>query len=158
MNALKRFLWIPAGFAALLLVTIGTESRAIAQAVRAALVRNQDEPGRSPYFETRGDSVCVSGACTLTFSPVPVGQRLVLTFLSTGYSSFAPPPSIVILETPNKHAQWFQTFKTDSTSSYMSSPVVAYYEAGDTPVLLCGVAGGSSGLSGTLSGYYITLP
>jgi hypothetical protein len=83
---------------------------------------------------------------------------LVVTFVSSGYSSFAPPPSFVVLETPSKHVQWFQTFATDSTSSYMSSPVVAYYEAGETPVLLCGVAGGTTGLSGTLSGYYINLP
>ncbi|HUJ50422.1 MAG TPA: hypothetical protein VLW25_09485 [Bryobacteraceae bacterium] len=159
MSRLKRFAWFIAGLTAVaLVVTLGTENRAIAQAVRAALVRNQDEPGRNPYFETRGDSVCASGACSLTFSAVPAGQRLVVTFVSTGYSSFAPPPSFVILETPNKHVQWFQTFQTDSTSSYMSSPVVAYYEAGETPVLLCGVAGGSSGLSGTLSGYYISLP
>ena len=159
MKRLKRCMWIAAGLAALsMVIALGTETRAIAQAVRAALVRNQDEPGRNPYFETRGDSVCVSGACTLTFSPVPAGQRLVLTFLSTGYSSFAPPPRFIVLETPNKHVQWFQTFMTDSASSYMSSPVVAYYEAGETPVLLCGVAGGTTGLSGTLSGYYISLP
>ena len=159
MNSLKRLVWFAAGLAATsIVVTLATESRAIAQAVRAARVRNQDEPGRNPYFETRGDSTCVSGACTLTFSPVPSGQRLVVTFVSSGYSSFSPPPSFVVLETPSKHVQWFQTFATDSTSSYMSSPVVAYYEAGETPVLLCGAVGGAAGLSGTLSGYNINLP
>ncbi len=159
MNSLKRLVWFAAGLAAIsIVITLATESRAIAQVVRAALVRNQDEPGRNPYFETRGDSICVSGACNLTFSPVPAGQRLVVTFVSTGYSAFAPPPPFVILETPSKHVQWFQTFATDSTSSYMSSPVVAYYDAGETPVLLCSAAGGTTGLSGTLSGYYINLP
>jgi hypothetical protein len=58
MNKLKRLIYFVAGFAAVsLAITLGTETHAIAQAIRAALVRNQDEPGRNPYFETK-DVIC----------------------------------------------------------------------------------------------------
>ena len=49
---------------------------AVAQAVRALLVKNVDEKGRSPYMESLGRS-CPSAAavqaCDITFTPVPAG-------------------------------------------------------------------------------------
>ncbi len=156
MNRLKRFAWFIAGLTAVaLVVTLGTESRAIAQAVRAALVRNQDEPGRNPYFETR-DVLCTS-VCLATFSPVPAGQRLVVTFVSAECCQYGTPPKVVLLAKPNTEAQGFQTFAADEITAYASSPVIAYFEAGETPVLF-GYSSGGGNLVGTLSGYYISLP
>lgn len=75
-----RFLGIGIALGTLVLVIMFiSDGRLIAQAVRAALVENVDEPGRHPYVE---NSVCVSGNCTLTFSVVPSGERLVVTSVS----------------------------------------------------------------------------
>lgn len=156
---MKRFLWFGAGLGALAIVlTLATQSRAIAQAVRAALVRNQDEPGRNPYFETH-DALCVNGGCELVFSPVPAGQRLVLTFVSAQCCEFGPPPRIVSLIKPMKEGQGFPMFPGDDITSYASSPVVAYFEAGETPVMFTSLSStGGGDLEGTLSGYFVSLP
>lgn len=71
-------------------ISLATQGRAIAQVVRAALVRNQDKPGRNQYFETRS-ALCVNGGWGIVFSPVPAGQRLVGTFVSAECCEFGPP-------------------------------------------------------------------
>jgi hypothetical protein len=152
MERLKRFVWIAAGFAAVaLLLTLGTETRAIAQAVRAALVRNQDEPGRNPYSQTVG---CFSSGCSVTFPPVPAGQRLVVTFFNGAL--FAEEGLGLFL---GGHGQDFRILPTtlSSFADVANSPVVVYYEAGETPTVGCDGCN-DRGISATLSGYYITLP
>ncbi|HEX6897563.1 MAG TPA: hypothetical protein VF146_19925, partial [Bryobacteraceae bacterium] len=77
MERTYRFLGIGIALGILaLLITLFSDGRLIAQAVRAALVENVDEPGRHPYVE---NSACVTGNCILTFSAVPSGERLVVT-------------------------------------------------------------------------------
>ncbi len=50
---------------------------AIAQAVRAALIQNTDEPGRIPY---EAESACSGvGYCFADFPAVPANKRLVIT-------------------------------------------------------------------------------
>lgn len=63
MRQLKQAIKIAAvlGVAAFLAALV-TEHKAIAQVVRAALVRNQDEPGRNPYSEQTG---CFGSGCTV---------------------------------------------------------------------------------------------
>jgi hypothetical protein len=56
--------------------------KAIAQ-IRAALVKNVDEPGRAPYqqmieFNSGAPACPLSQFCLLTFSPVPAGKRLIV--------------------------------------------------------------------------------
>jgi hypothetical protein len=156
MNKLKRLLCFTAGFAAVsLAITLGTETHAIAQAVRAALVRNQDEPGRNPYFETK-DVICTAQGCVAYFSPVPAGQRLVLTFISTQCCQYGTPPQSVGLVDLGKHQQTFATQVFDAIDSGISSPVVAYFEAGETPIVIAAGIGGN--LEASLSGYFISLP
>ncbi|HEX5227463.1 MAG TPA: hypothetical protein VFW44_07115 [Bryobacteraceae bacterium] len=155
---MKRFLWFGAVLAGLaVVITLGTESRAIAQVVRAALVRNQDEPGRNPYFESK-HTVCSSQGCVIVFSPVPAGQRLVLTFVSAECCEYGPPPKIVQLIKPNVESQGFPMIASDDITAYTSSPVVAYFEAGETPAMAAFPPDGGGGLEGTLSGYFVSLP
>jgi hypothetical protein len=60
---------------------------AIAQ-LRAALVKNVDEPGRMPYQEMvsynggSSPTCATSQFCIPTFSPVPAGKRLVVEHIS----------------------------------------------------------------------------
>jgi hypothetical protein len=71
MNRFKNYVLMAAGFA-VLVMTVGvfTASHAIAQAVRAALVQNRDEPGRQPFtlatYPNDG------------FWQVPAGKRYVI--------------------------------------------------------------------------------
>jgi hypothetical protein len=130
-------------------ITIVTERQAVAQAIRAALVRNQDEPGRNPYSQF---AECASNGCSLTFSPVPPGERLVVTFVSGAIVNANGSPIAFA-----GHGQDVRFLATqESTVTIVNSPTVAYYEAGETPTLNCFCS--NSVLEATLSGYYITLP
>jgi len=150
MNRIRRFLWFAAGLAAVaLVVTLGTESRAIAQAVRAALVRNQDEPGRNPYSQFVS---CYGSGCSLTFAPVPAGQRLVVTFVSAVVLDGNGVP--LQLGGHGQEQRYFAT--TNDTFAIVNSAVLAYYDAGETPTLTD--FGSSSDWGSTLSGYFIALP
>lgn len=151
MNTIKRFVWFAAGLAAVAtVITVGTERRAIAQVVRAALVRNQDEPGRNPYSQ---NTTCDGTGCSLTFAAVPTGQRLVVTFVNAAIVGGGGAP--LVLAGHGQDARYLAT--TDATFfSVVNSPVVAYYDAGETPTLTCQCA--EIVLESTLSGYFIALP
>ena len=151
MNRIKNIVWFAAGLAAVAtVITIGTETRALAQAVRAALVRNQDEPGRNPYSQ---NASCFSSGCSLTFPPVPAGQRLVVTFVNAGIAGGGGNP--LFLAGHGADQRLFAP--TDSTIGVVNTPTLVYYDAGETPTLGCD---GCSDfvLESTLSGYFITLP
>ena len=77
MNGLKNNLLIAAGFTVLIAVVGGISAGpAIALAVKAALVKNVDEPGRSPY---QSHSICVgTGDCRSNFVGIPQNTRLVV--------------------------------------------------------------------------------
>ena len=150
MRRIKRLAWFVAGLTAVaLVVTLATESRAIAQVVRAALVRNQDEPGRNPYSQNAG---CFGKNCSLTFPPVPAGQRLVVTFVN----AVAEGSDGGILQLGG-HGQDYRYLTTpNATAAVVNSPVLAYYDAGETPTLTCICE--STVLGSTLSGYFVSLP
>lgn len=161
MESLKRFVWVAAGLAAVsVILTLATEGHASAQAVRAALVRNQDEPGRNPYFEyVQNHAACISG-CNITFSPVPAGQRLVVTFVNAqAFGSPAPSDGVMLLHRSNDTAGnlFVPTFTPNPNgfATFVHSPVEVYFEAGTQPILECV---GANDIRGTLSGYYISLP
>jgi hypothetical protein len=150
MNTIKRFVWFAAGLAAVATVlTVGTERGAIAQVVRAALVRNQDEPGRNPYSQ---NAACFGSGCNLTFSPVPAGERLVVTFVNAAISGSGGAP--LLLGGHGQDGRYFAT--ANSSQAIVNTPVVAYYDAGETPILTCSCS--SLLIESTLSGYYVALP
>ncbi len=152
MNRIRRFLWFAAGLAAVaLVVTLGTESRAIAQAVRAALVQNVDEPGRNPYSENGG---CFGTGCNATFSPVPAGKRLVVTFVNGGFGD--NNTIFAVLAGHGADVRIFATTPVGAVSVF-NVPTAAYYDAGEKPILGCEGCSASFA-SGTLSGYYVNLP
>lgn len=151
MHRWKHFTRIGLALAAFAAVTaLVTERQAVAQAIRAALVRNQDEPGRNPYSQ---NVTCFGFTCGgLTFSPVPAGQRLVVTFVNAVVNGGNGSPLLL-----GGHGADGRFFATDeSAQSVVNSPTVAYYDAGETPTLTCSCT--TPLLESTLSGYYITLP
>ena len=150
MNTIKRFVWFAAGLAAVAtVITVGVESPVIAQVVRAALVRNQDEPGRNPYSQNAG---CFGSGCSLTFPAVPAGERLVVTFVDAAIEGGGGSP--LLLSGHGQDGRYLAT--TDNTVSVVSSPIVAYYDAGETPMLTCFCS--NTVLTSTLSGYFVALP
>ena len=73
------------GLAVLAIVVVGavvslTAPSVVAQ-LRAALVKDVDEPGRSPYFSViQGAGDCSPASlCHFAFDPVPANKRLVIT-------------------------------------------------------------------------------
>src|SRR4051812_19831243 len=83
MNHFKNQILLAAGFSVLTGVISGiTAAPAIAAAVKAALVKNVDEPGRMPYrVEVHCDTVA-SNICSADGPAVPAGMRLVIEHVS----------------------------------------------------------------------------
>lgn len=152
MNKIRRFVWFGAVLTAVaVVITLGTESRAIAQAVRAALVRNQDEPGRNPYSQ---NAECSGSGCSVTFSPVPAGQRLVVTFLN---GAVAADPGTALFLGGHSHEIRLLPTVHSSGLEVANSPVVVFYDAGEAPTVGCNGCNDSA-LLATLSGYFVALP
>jgi hypothetical protein len=85
MNRFRNYILMAAGFAVLVMVVgVFSAGPAIAQAVRAALVLNVDDPGRIPYEFSGGGCQFVGSACSITLPTVLAGKRLVITHVS-GY-------------------------------------------------------------------------
>lgn len=151
MERLNRFVMVGAVLGALaLLITLATEGRVLAQAVRAALVENVDEPGRNPYSENTG---CFAKGCNAIFSAVPAGKRLVVTFVNAEIEN---GPGFMAL---TGHGTDVRIFTTTSASVFdvLNAPTWTYFDAGERPSLGCDGCN-SSFAGGTLSGYYVNLP
>lgn len=95
MKRFRNYVLMAAGFVVLVAVVgVFTAGPAIAQAVRAALVSNVDDPGRIPYA---GQAICTFNGpgCAATLPLVPNGKRLVITHVSGRISESLPGGSLV---------------------------------------------------------------
>jgi hypothetical protein len=130
--------------------------------IRAALVRNIDEPGRSPYLSASPNVGYTPNQCIAEFAPVPPNKRLVVQHIS-GYAALTGPSTLVvaILEAPNvlvnvPRAYLSATFV--GGSQYVANQeMVLYLEPGGVPRLRFQVSNVSCTAVGTLSGYLIDL-
>ncbi len=97
MKRSQSYIWMAAGLTSLALIAGFTAKPLLAQ-IKAALVENIDEAGRSPYQSTlvfsRNTGGCATSTCTLIFKGVPLGKRLVATNI-TG-AIFVDTPGIVL--------------------------------------------------------------
>jgi hypothetical protein len=138
---------------------------ALAQVIKAALVKNVDEPGRSPYLQK---VVCNgSGGCTaIPLAPalVPAGKRLVVdhisAFVSTPsfnrpYLSAGSANSSGGDDTRLAYVSIDSTVDTPSGSIFiLSQPARFYVEAGKQPFLRV-TSSESFLVDGYVSGYLI---
>jgi hypothetical protein len=77
---MKTKLFALAGALAFVMLLGHYYAKPVLAQIRAALVQNVDEPGRNPYQESSPCTFGISNqSCTLQFSAVPAGKRLVLT-------------------------------------------------------------------------------
>lgn len=132
--------------------------------IRAALVRNIDEPGRSPY-QVRAVGVSSNTSCQVSFPPVPAGKRLVVDTLNVladipvatnrGLGQFSPGAALGTLG-----ATFDFTFAHAGATYWVANlNARAYAESGTTSVITVLVDIGKSCtlVNATLSGYLIDL-
>lgn len=151
-----------AGALALLAALGKFAAPAVAQVVRAALVKNVDEKGRSPYMQLLFRS-CPSGgngACELIFPPVPAGKRLVVEHVNAGItfatgglrlSALTGGPNVLLL-LPARPV-------SDPSILAVNEQTLAYFESGQSPTYRISVNSVSDvpALNATLSGYFVDL-
>lgn len=166
-----------------ILATFGTIGipKAIAQ-IRAALVKNVDEPGRAPFQFHQSAYVGVSSPCGLNFCDfrlpaVPAGKRLVITNIAlrvglpaTGVTVGAPyiytwdsASSSVIARL---HLQYVEPYPVDNLDSNarvaaFNQTVLYFVEAGQHPTILIHSANGNLNASAIhecqVTGYFVDL-
>ncbi len=147
MRKFVRFLLFGLALAAIAaLISSVTVRHAVAQTIRAALVKNADEPGRTPYqvFFQGG----VGGYTGFVLSTVPANKRLVITnvsliaFLEPGTSvgyvrlqAYDPTTLHLLSEVGVPYnPNLYPTSPYDSTRRYVvNEPVRLYVEAGQQP-------------------------
>jgi hypothetical protein len=100
--------------------------------VRAALIKNIDEKGRTPY---QADSSCIPTlpqiACAALFPVVPAGRRLVIEYVNAEFhlaEGFQPAASLSIVNTTAAYT--LPSFFRFNNDYGVSSPVLVYVEAG----------------------------
>lgn len=86
MERFKNYVWMAAGFVILAAaISAFVPGSALAQIVKAALVKNVDERGRVPYTSSAscfGPDLGFGADCNLTFTQVPANMRLVLEHIT----------------------------------------------------------------------------
>jgi len=172
MNLWRNYVWMAAGVSALSLVVAFTAKPLLAQ-IRASLMQNVDEPGRTPYMSFASSTGCaLKDACIARFAPIPMGKRLVATNI-TGTVQVQTPGllrgadlvfhrlmAIQIYSIPTL----LQTgvFNGGSTNIVgINAPLGLYIDGPDQPTLnvvtssVLSTDFGSLGLSVALSGYLV---
>jgi hypothetical protein len=127
--------------------------------IRAAFVKNIDEPGRSPY-QVRASGGTSTHFCQVVFPPVPAGKRLVIDTLNVladipvatnrGLGQFSPDGAVVL----------DFSFSSAGASYWVANlNARAYAESGSTPVITVLVDLGKSCTlpNATLTGYLVDL-
>jgi hypothetical protein len=146
---------------------------ATATAQKPALVRNVDEPGRSPYQHgvifNQSPSDCSNYSCTVYFPAVPAGYRLVVTYASAFYKlgngsaggSFASV-SLGADYDDNARLMLPRPLTIGDNTYIASGPITYYVEPGRSPILhLDGspvATDGGFSAQVTVVGYLVAIP
>ena len=162
--SLKTYGFMAGGFA-LVATVVGafTAGPAIAQAVRAALVSNVDDPGRIPYAGALSCSFDNSVLCLVPIPPVPNGKRLVITHVSGFVQENLPGGTFLRLSLAGSYndAYLVPTYNgsQDGLNSFVfDRSVLLFVDPGIGPqaaVRLGDVPSSTSSASFNLSGYML---
>lgn len=140
---------------------------AIAQAVRAAIVKNIDERGRNPYVYNFFCSPTAAGYCYATGVPVPAGTRLVVENINI-FGEFSSTGSVTRTALAVNTAVQRLHDVTGGTSTdvgsgqfvyVLNANLIDYVEAGESPSLLFAMKGSTTGaiFFGAVTGYLVNL-
>jgi hypothetical protein len=143
MNRFKNYVLMAAGFAVLAMVVgVFSVGPAIAQAVRAALVSNVDDPGRIPYHSSQLCGFSGSRFCVANFPVVPAGKRLVITHVS-GFVVEAGLPGGSLIRPQIDDTYILVTFTGDeggSSNFVFEQSALLFYDTGLSPHALITVS------------------
>ena len=157
MNNFKTYILMATGFAVLAAVVSGIAAGpAIAQIVKSALVKNVDEPGRSPYSASA--SCSAADGCDMSFARVPANKRLVVQFVSANVSASnvnGDIPSLVLLS--GKIHAYLPTTRVTKGFSNTGQAVTAYIDGNEVPILNATLLGAAVQANGILTGYLVDL-
>jgi hypothetical protein len=160
--------WMSLAGALALLAVVGRfyALPAIAQTVRAAIVKNIDERGRNPYV---ANVTCtpVSRQCIAQGTTIPAGMRLVVENINL-VGLFPSPTTVTVRSAmfvntaPQRaHDVTGGTYNLSGTGRFyaLNSNLVDYVEAGETPSLFFVINDSStdSTFFGTITGYLVNL-
>lgn len=153
-----------------------TLREAIAQTIRATLIKNIDEPGRTPYQvflqSARGEANCGTNYCSFLLPAVPANKRLVITNVSYSIpldataivqrlrlflqnASYDIVSQLTLPYVPNPYPQ--DSISSGSPRRCVASEQVRWYvEAGQQPYLDFHTSGGGLDANGWKSQFLIT--
>ncbi|HEV3201928.1 MAG TPA: hypothetical protein VGZ73_28720 [Bryobacteraceae bacterium] len=139
---------------------------AIAQTVRATLVKNIDERGRIPYQASVG---CTGLAtCTAFVNPVPANSRLVIEHIGVQGQVFSGV-QIAYTALGASSGESNQLLSYDDVGAIfqgsfpgvdlyvISQPVLVYFEAGQIPGVQFAAGSDNVKIAGVISGYLVDL-
>lgn len=140
---------------------------AVAQAVRAAVVRNVDEKGRIPY-NVQADCSKFNTPTYCTFPPIPVNKRLVVEYVN-GFIAGSSTVYSVGMDHQAGGTMYMglpvHLTSGSSTSKYyaVSERILTYYDylppgsLHERPQIILGMSGNDFTAAFTLTGYLIDL-
>ena len=161
---MKNKLLIAAIFVTTFAVLLHRFEKPVMAQVRAALVKNIDERGRSPYslgfycVPLPGSNFCQGAAA----SPVPANKRFVVEYLNGNFGIDGAPTGGSFLGGLTNSLALDPHLIQSSFGFYsyvVNMPVVAYYEPGQTPSIqfLSTLGGAIPSGAITLNGYLVDL-
>jgi hypothetical protein len=138
---------------------------------KPALVQDRDEPGRDPYLETvlqtLDDAHCFSPGlprtkCWATFSPVPAGKRLVVTYVAVwAYYAAAGTPPIAYVANGIAPAMLLPAMTVTSPPVYqIGTPTTMFFNPSQVPTIHVEAQNldPNATIYATIAGYFVTLP
>ena len=163
MNRFKNQILLAAGFAVLAGVISGvTAAPAIAQAIKAALVKNVDEPGRTPFQVRLSCGNGSTTACNGTSAAIPLGKRLVIQHVSVKIDTLPAGSTVEFLDLSSPEGELYIHPELNSSGfgfdHYVGNANGPLFVDEGQQMRLHGQASGTGMiLQGTVTGYLVDL-
>lgn len=130
---------------------------------KPALVQDRDEPGRNPYQKQAIHDCDGQILCQVDLPQVPANMRLVVTTVTISINTTSGAdgvPAACITQGTGGDFQLNFEITGAARARTMSQSVTHYYEAGQTPSVLCAIGSGTfSGVGRVgLAGYLVAVP
>jgi hypothetical protein len=150
-------------FAVLAVLTASMMLGSAAQAQRAVIMQNRDEPGRNPYQETKD----CNRSFQCNFSVVPANYRRVIEHASCTYDQTGSSTAVHFgIASIGQNSVFYRDYIAGTLVDaarqiwVFNINTLVFFEAGETPgiIALYAVPTSSADLFCTLSGHDIALP
>jgi hypothetical protein len=159
---MKNTLLISAAVLAALSTLGHFAARPLLAEIRAALVRNIDEPGRSPYQSAVLNGAFTPDTCFVEFAPVPPNKRLVVehvsAYVAVGGATTLLLGKFLVPNLANGPKVFFSAASVGFQQWATSQSMTLYVEPGGVPRVAFTITSNiPCTASGNLSGHLIDL-